>query len=266
MKDEVTAEPDPASITVDRDLVYLDEDRSERLDLYRPRRRDAGRTAGIVFIHGGSFHAGDKASPRSTGLCRMLAANGFVVASVNYRLSAGPTGEDRWTAWPRNLEDCRAAAEFLIRRADDFGVDPARVGAVGTSAGGTLALLIAFQRPEQLRAVVNFYGRVDPSLHTVPEKRPNSVEVMEAVSPIRHMGVHLPAVLTIHGDADELVPVEHGKLLHAELSRRRATHRLVVIPRVGHGFGAELEPVETRRTIIEFLNRQLAEESGRAGS
>src|SRR3546814_8274257 len=65
-----------------------------------------------------------------------LAARGFVVASVDYRL----TGEARF---PAQVQDVKAAICYLRSQSASFGIDPARVYLWGGSAGGHLAALAA---------------------------------------------------------------------------------------------------------------------------
>lgn len=45
----------------------------------------------------------------------------------------------------------------------------------------------------------------------------------------------LPAVLTIHGDADPVVPFAHATRLHAELTKHSVTNQLIAVPGGGHG-------------------------------
>ena len=65
-----------------------------------------------------------------------LAARGFVTASIDYRLS----GE---APFPAHIHDCKAAVRFLRANAKEYGIDPDKIGAIGHSAGGHLAALLA---------------------------------------------------------------------------------------------------------------------------
>lgn len=245
---------DRGAIIVERDLVYLDEDRAERLDLYRPSSGPV--RGGLIFLHGGAFHRGDKGEPRERGLCGMLAENGYLAASVNYKLSQGVSGPARWTAWPRNLQDARAALDFLAAEGPRLGLDPARRAVVGASAGGTLALLLAFSEPT-VKAVVNLYGRTDWFRHTTAAKAPPSERVGLAASPL-HLLDKVPApppVLTIHGLADEVVPPIHGRLLHEALRARGLDAELILLPDAPHAFGLEPDPPRIRGAILAFLDR-----------
>jgi acetyl esterase/lipase len=103
-------------------------------DLYSPE--SAGPHPAMVFIHGGGFARGSKAGYGTTW-GPYLAARGYVVLAIDYRLST-PTQ----TTWPQALLDCKAAVQYLRGKASTHGIDPDRIGVGGDSAGATLAALV----------------------------------------------------------------------------------------------------------------------------
>jgi acetyl esterase/lipase len=130
--------PVPPGVTIERDVAYLTPDRKEKLDLYLPANRDrAMRSPAIVIIHGGGWVGGDKASEREFSTGTTLAAAGYVCAAINYKLD----GDGRW---PTNLFDCKNAVRFLRARADQYQIDGDLIGVIGGSAGGHLALMVAY--------------------------------------------------------------------------------------------------------------------------
>ena len=129
------------------------------LDLYLPTRGTSAASAAVVYLHGGGWAVGTRrrfgrafASWSPTALDR-LAQAGFVVATVDYRLS----GEAHF---PAQLHDVKAAIRWLRGNAAPLGVDPARVIAWGESAGGHLAMLAGLtgDRPELEGDVGEFVG------------------------------------------------------------------------------------------------------------
>ena len=100
----------------------------------------AGRRPVVVHFHGGAWVRGDKADFQDAAL--YLAA-GFSVVSVNYRFvwQARDAGVRPPVAWP--MEDACRALQLVRYRADEWGFDPARIGAIGDSAGACLALWLA---------------------------------------------------------------------------------------------------------------------------
>ncbi|MFK8111747.1 MAG: alpha/beta fold hydrolase [Rubripirellula sp.] len=108
-------------------------DRTLKMDLYRPK--DAwGELPAIVCIHGGGWQKGSKINHRK--VAQELAARGFVTASISYRLSGEAT-------FPAHIQDCKAAVRYLRANAKDLGIDSDTIGAIGHSAGGHLAALLA---------------------------------------------------------------------------------------------------------------------------
>ena len=101
-----------------------------------------GAAPAAVYVHGGSWVSGDY----DTGgfiinrIGPALAARGFVVVSVNYRL--GPRGH-----WPDQIVDVKCAIRYLRANAGRFHIDPAEIGAWGQSAGGHLVALLGTARP-----------------------------------------------------------------------------------------------------------------------
>ena len=77
---------------------------------------------------------GDRSS--HANLAKALAARGYVVATISYRLS----GE---SPFPAQIHDCKAAVRFLRANASEYGIDPDKIGAIGLSAGGHLTALLA---------------------------------------------------------------------------------------------------------------------------
>ncbi len=100
-----------------------------RIRLYSPS--SAAKLPGLIYFHGGGFVAGTLETHDS--IARALTQSGAVrVASVDYRLAP----EHRF---PAALEDALAAVHHISAHAAEFGIDPARLGVCGDSAGATLA-------------------------------------------------------------------------------------------------------------------------------
>src|ERR1700728_4880828 len=129
------------------------------LDLYLPA---AGPDPAplVVFLHGGGWLRGDRSmvSPSfaswQPGPLTRLAADGFAVASLDYRLS----GEARF---PAQLEDVSAAVDWLAGQAGRYGFDADRIVLWGESAGAHLAALLGLGSGSRVRGVVDWYGPAD---------------------------------------------------------------------------------------------------------
>ena len=129
-------------------------------------RPATGRFPRFVCIHGGGFRAG--AAPGDDGLCIRLAEQGYVAATVSYRLA--PKYQ-----FPAAIHDVKAAVRWLRANAKKYNIDPDRIGVTGGSAGGHLAQFLGVTadvkqfegdggNPEQssrVACVVNYYGPSD---------------------------------------------------------------------------------------------------------
>jgi acetyl esterase/lipase len=123
--------PDLASIRYGPDDRHV-------LDLWKasPREGQHGPMPLVVFFHGGGFRLGDKSSIPGWLLTDCLKA-GISVASANYRLSTT-------AAYPAPMLDGARAIQFLRYKSSEFGLDPARFAASGSSAGAGIALWVGF--------------------------------------------------------------------------------------------------------------------------
>ncbi len=102
--------------------------------IYSPLAPASPTLPGLVYFHGGGWLSGGLASHEA--ICRALAEEGGCrVVAVDYRLAP----EHRF---PAAIKDCRAAVAILSERPDEFGLDPARIGVAGDSAGGNLAVVV----------------------------------------------------------------------------------------------------------------------------
>jgi acetyl esterase/lipase len=146
-------------------------------DLYQPPY-DAGRARpAVVAIHGGAWTTGDKDWGRkvATELC----PSGFVVVSINYRLAPA-------SVWPAQLEDCQEAVRYVRSHGGALGIDPDRVAALGISAGGQLASMLALRDDtaavqsswQRVRAGVSVEGESDL---TDPSAMSNQVSILESL-------------------------------------------------------------------------------------
>jgi dienelactone hydrolase len=118
-----------------------------KLDVYRPAGdTQTGRPA-VVFVHGGSFSAGDKGSGPSADLASSFPKLGYVTFGVNYRLMVTPGTCSGSTAGSNEcvvaaitaITDAQAAVRWVRAHAAEYGVDPDRIGIAGESAGGITA-------------------------------------------------------------------------------------------------------------------------------
>jgi acetyl esterase/lipase len=255
-------------------VVYGVADNFEtKLDLYLPRGQQ-GAVPTLIQIHGGGWVGGNKEANALRFLPYL--EMGWAVVNVQYRLGQVALA-------PAAVEDCLCALRWVIRNAEQYGLDTDRIVVTGYSAGGHLALTAGITPPaagldrqcpgnEPLRvaAIVNWYGITDVGdLLEGPNTRSYAVQwmgslpdreaVAHRVSPLTHVRGGLPPVLTIHGDADPTVPYTHAVRLREALDRAGVPNRLHTVPGGGHGNFTVAEYQEIYETVRRFLDEHVTE-------
>jgi acetyl esterase/lipase len=128
-----------AGVTIQNGVVYAKHDGVELLgDLYLPKNAKAETAKAVpalVAVHGGGWVAGVRSAMQYWG--PFLAARGIAVFAVSYRLAA------KEKTFPQAVQDVLAGVQFVRGNAGSFGIDPARIGLLGASAGAHLAALAA---------------------------------------------------------------------------------------------------------------------------
>lgn len=115
------------------DVSYGDHDRHV-FDFWQAESEEP--TPLVIYIHGGGFRAGSKASLNARTLRELLDA-GISVAALHYRFVTDQP-------LPAAHHDCRRALQFLRSKAEEWNLDKTRVGAFGGSAGAQLSMYLAF--------------------------------------------------------------------------------------------------------------------------
>ncbi len=268
-----------------QDIEYLGEGlRKEKSDLYLPVSfaSDVNKTYPVVLeIHGGGWAEGDKAGYLSVSLARELTKGGYAVLSINYKLMqrADNHGTKRQIAWPENLYDCKTAVRFLKKYSALLHIQPDRIVVMGESAGGHLALLTGYTADDEclnkggqyrdqsnsLAVVVSLYGITDvyrcgPESF-IDEKTVNPAKELYWATPLSYVSSRTPPTLSIHGDADEVVPFDQGRRLHELLDGNSVENEFVRIkggkhafPIVPHEANCQTDSVQT---LLDFLDKYL---------
>ena len=124
-------------------LAYSSDDPLQALDLWVPQ---GTRPAPLVlFVHGGGWSRGSKSNAVGRALPGHMLAQGYAFASIDYRLVPSATVEQQ-------AADVAASLAYLLKRADDLGIDRSRVVLTGHSAGAHLVALVGTDE-HYLRAV-----------------------------------------------------------------------------------------------------------------
>ena len=255
----------PDSIEIEHNVPY-DTHPETVVDVMWPKAASKEKRPGVIVIHGGGWRGGTKEQMVNSH-CLPYLERGFVVANVEYRLAKAATA-------PAAVTDVLNAARWFKKNAKKYNVDDKRIVVTGTSAGGHLSLMVGMTPGSaklgpsgDVAAVVNFYGITDVwdqaqganireyAVAWLPESVEGRMELARRVSPITYVRRDVPAILTIHGDADPTVPYEHGVSLTRALRDAGADAEMINVPQGAHGFPPDkLKSIYAQ--IFEFLEQR----------
>jgi acetyl esterase/lipase len=220
------------------------------LDLYLPASRD--KDTAIVFIHGGTFDAGNKEDMADHA--KRFADLGFVTASINYRLSLR-------FHHPAAINDATDAINWIKNNASTYGYNPNKIVLVGYSAGGTIALNVGLEEVNKVAAIIDVSGIADIGAliqsGTIPGLKTDMDKYMQGedpalASPLFQVNEKSPPVFIFHGDQDDTVPISQSIALTEKLKQYNVPVSLRVFPNAGHEI---MLPVNSRyEQILSEIN------------
>jgi acetyl esterase/lipase len=274
--------PEPAGVGADarvsKDHVYGEAGGVKLLlDVYQPKAGAfTGKRPGVLLVHGGGWVGGDKKFYEP--LARALTTKGYDAFSVNYRLAPK-------FHYPAQLDDVQRATRWVKVHAEEYSLDPERLGALGDSAGAHLISFLASRDTRdnsdkalanvtsRVACVVDFYGPEDFTLAPTEgnvnaaglqllqmffgKKPQEAPDLYKDGSPITFVTEKTAPFLIIHGTADGLVPPEQSQRLFDALQAAKVEARLALIYKQGHGFLRPSEPQTYGAMAEEFFARHL---------
>ena len=272
----------PEGVTFIPDIAYREGNEAWKLDLAMPTERGETPRPALVFIHGGGWRGGDK---RRGGFLRptiSYADRGYVCVTVNYRM----LDEAPITAC---VEDVKNAVRWLRAHAEEYNIDPERIGASGNSAGAHLAVMLGVCPPSaglegdgpyqeyssMVQAVVasatptDFLSamsdrqrnRSNAQAARPPRKnelRLESEEVRAKTSPVTYASADAPPILLVHAISDRTVGVYHSDKLVKALREAGAKNVSYILLGDDSGHGAFQRNIAFTEPAREaFFNRVL---------
>ncbi|MDQ8756942.1 alpha/beta hydrolase [Sphingosinicella sp. LHD-64] len=224
-----------------------------RLVVFRPQRPNG---AAALITPGGTY-VRVVIDKEGYELARWLAARGVTAFILFYRLP-GEGWADRANV---PLADAQRAARLIRHRAAAYGIDPARLCAIGFSAGGhvcaSLATRFTARVYDPVDAADGLSARPDAAAPIYPVismrapeanigSRENllganpSAGTERAHSPHLHVPADAPPCFLLHAEDDATVPVANTLLLRDALRARGIATETHIFPDGGHGFGLRL--------------------------
>ncbi|WP_063768860.1 alpha/beta hydrolase fold domain-containing protein [Verrucomicrobium sp. BvORR034] len=242
-----------------------------QLDLYLPEGK--AKSPLIVYVHGGGWRSGS----RSDMPLGNLVAQGFPVASVDYRLSTV-------APFPAQAHDIKAAIRFLRAKGKELGLsDTSKIVIAGGSAGGHLAAIVgvtngnkalegtvgsAQSASSDVQGIISHFGA--SNLQTIlSQSTPHGLKVRvpalelllggqpdlaRLASPVAQLDSQDTPLLLIHGDADPQMPFAQSEEFQRAYQKAGLSVEFVPVAGGKHG-GREFYDEARTKVMVEFLNR-----------
>jgi len=269
-----------SDVTTQLGITYANHDGVELAgDLYLPKAAKAAPA--LVAVHGGGWVQGVRAAFQYWG--PYLASRGVAVFSISYRLAA------KGKMFPQAVQDVLAGVQFMRGKAGEFGIDPARIGLMGASAGGHLAALAALSGKKftggypqdpfastsaEVKALIGVYGVYDLAAmwttYQIQGGLDNNIQKFLGAPPMENRQLYFDAspisyatfasnkigVLLATGTADDLVdPKEHTQPFTLALKQAGFFVRPCVVQGAPHYWMND--PIEEPESYSGFLAPRL---------
>lgn len=215
--------------------------------LYRPRGCGTSREPAIVLLHGwldkGATDTGQE------WIAQLLAEHGYAVLMPLMR------------GWGGGQNDCGLSqpadtVRMIEWLASQPGVDPDRIGIVGFSFGGQVALLTG-ALTDRVKAIVSYYGPTDLVKLKQYDGRHWDVWArscepdLKKRSPVSVAGQIKAPVLLTQGDADTTVPPEQAEEMEQALRKSGGSVQLHLVSGAGHDESTFIRPWSTTQQFLE---------------
>jgi dipeptidyl aminopeptidase/acylaminoacyl peptidase len=270
---------DPAKMAERRPISFKARDGQELHGyLTLPLGKEAKNLPLVVHPHGGPFMIGDQwawsAEPE------MLASRGYAVLQVNFRGTKGygksfeAAGYQSWDKVM--IDDITDGAKWVVTQGF---ADPKKMCIYGASYGGYAALMSAVREPDLYRCVIDFAGVYDLNLlkaradtgatqsgrNYFDEYVAGTPERRSQASPSSQIDKLKAAVMIVHGEQDNRVPISQAKELRQALDQRHHPYEWLVKSGEGHGFYLVDNQVEFYGRMLDFLDKNIGVQADAAG-
>lgn len=243
---------------------------------YLPKSTQEKPYPSVIYIHGGGWQYGsNKQFKRHAAF---MTTKGFAGLCINYRVS----GEAKY---PGAIQDSKCAVRWLRANSKRYNLNSNRIGAVGGSAGGHIAALLATtphikelegsggfnEFPSSIQVAVIFNGEFDLPrwwqygkcnefmVNFFGRKYEDDPKLYRFASPINHVNKNTPPILLLHGEKDISVPVKQSIDFYEKLRSEDSYCELDIIPEVGHAwFNKDPHFGPCLKKMMSFLVRHLS--------
>jgi acetyl esterase/lipase len=207
------------------------------ITIYRPAK-DIDTGAAVVICPGGGYWnlywqlEGEE-------IAAWLNTIGVTGVILKYRVPRRP-GEPEKEPARRPLQDSQRAISLLRSRAKEWGIDPDRIGIMGFSAGGHLAIATATRFEERTYPPIDDVDKVScrPDFAVPVYSGYLKAKVKDELAPGLHIPDGTPPVFLVHGGDDLISSPEHSVVMYLALKRANVPAELHIYASTAHDFGA----------------------------
>ena len=219
-----------------------------------PAVADRAPSPAVIVCPGGSYFWHD-IKTEGNEVAEWLQQNGIAAFVLRYRTAGFPAFLSRYRyvfrgkRYPDAQDDLLQAIRYLKVHAAEYGIDTCRIGAMGFSAGGHLAMSAAelfprSDRPAFIAALYPVVTMTEPCTHKrsrralLGEKRSRNMRLRDSLSLERHVPADCPPVFLANCKDDDVVDSRNSALLDSALTAAKVPHEWHHYQTGGHGFGA----------------------------
>ncbi|WP_420385285.1 alpha/beta hydrolase [Roseivirga sp.] len=235
------------------DILWIMKIQEPELEIYLPPNRKNNGSA-VMILPGGGY-AGLAYDWEGTDVAKWLNSIGVAAFVLKYRVPLSESVENKeWVP----LQDAQRALRTIRSRAEEFNIDPAKIGVMGFSAGGHLASTlgthynqkIPFMNDaiEQVSARPDFLMLIYPVISMQPDlthqgSRNNLIGegadqmLTDLFSNEKQVDAFTPPTFLLHAIDDDVVKVENSLAFYSTLKEHKVPVEMHVFPSGGHGFG-----------------------------
>lgn len=243
------SKPTPAAFIERTGKDWVTDVSTPTITPYMPEKGKATGTAIIIFPGGG--YAGQAFDHEGIAIAKEFNKIGVTAFVVKYRLPSDSIMVDK-TIGP--LQDAQRSVQLVRQRAAEWGINPAKIGIIGFSAGGHLASTLAthyakavIDNKENISLRPDFAMLIYPVISFGPMAHVGSREnligkmpsqaLLDLYSNEKHITPDTPPTFLIHAGDDNVVPVQNSLMFYDALLQNKVKAEMHIFEAGGHGFG-----------------------------
>ncbi len=227
-----------------------------KLTVFKTENPDALGVS-VIICPGGSYYWLDRDN-EGYSVAKYLNRHGITAFVLQYRTAR------RGNHHPAMINDLERAIQIVKENAENFNINPEKIGVMGFSAGGHLAGTSAIYSPKELRPyfaamIYPVVSMEDSICHKKSRKnllgKKDSPELAKKMSLEQNVSADMSPVFLLHCQNDKTVDYRNAVVMNQALTEKNIKHQFILLDecgKKGHGFGIQPKGQATG-WIDEFL-------------